>query len=239
MNAIKKKLKSEAGASITFALLLFLVCTVVGSLVLTAGSAAAGRLANLAKMDQQYYSVTSAAALLQKEIEGKSTVVVRTKVTETVTTYNSSGEPAGSPEVTTEETVTVNGEEAGDFFRADSLITDAAVLLFIDEIENDFTRTLELAADGAGDDLEALTVTVEEKLSPEGTLTLDIRKGDAAEGAYTLRMTFLGKLNTETDIQNVSGTPKNINASTYTITSTQTETVTMTARWELERIQTI
>ena len=239
MNAIKKKLKSEAGASVTFALLLFLVCAVVGSVVLTAGSAAAGRLANLAKMDQQYYSVISAAGLLQKDTEEKIVTVVRTSITETVTTYNSSGEPAGPPEETTKKKVTVNGEEAEDFFTADSLVTDAAVLLFIDEIENDFTRTLELAADSGDGSLEALSVTVEERLSPDGTLTLDIRKGNAEDGAYTLRMTFAGKMNTETDVQNVSGTPENVTASTYSIASTQTETVTMTARWELVRIQTI
>ena len=239
MNAIKKKLKSEAGASVTFALLLFLVCAVVGSVVLTAGSAAAGRLANLAKMDQQYYSVISAAGLLQKETEEKTVTVVRTSITETVTTYNSSGEPAGPPEETTDKKVTVNGEDAEDFFTADSLVTDAAVLLFIDEIENDFTRTLELAADSGDGSLEALSVTVEERLSPDGTLTLDIRKGNAEDGAYTLRMTFAGKMNTETDVQNVSGTPENVTASTYSIASTQTETVTMTARWELVRIQTI
>lgn len=239
MNAIKKKLKSEAGASVTFALLLFLVCAVVGSVVLTAGSAAAGRLANLAKMDQQYYSVISAAGLLQKDTEEKTVTVVRTSITETVTTYNSSGEPAGPPEETTDKKVTVNGEEAEDFFTADSLVTDAAVLLFIDEIENDFTRTLELAADSGDGSLEALSVTVEERLSPDGTLTLDIRKGNDEDGAYTLRMTFAGKMNTETDVQNVSGTPENVTASTYSIASTQTETVTMTARWELVRIQTI
>ena len=239
MNAIKKKLKSEAGASVTFALLLFLVCAVVGSVVLTAGSAAAGRLANLAKMDQQYYSVISAAGLLQKDTEEKIVTVVRTSITETVTTYNSSGEPAGPPEETTKKKVTVNGEEAEDFFTADSLVTDAAVLLFIDEIENDFTRTLELAADSGDGSLEALSVTVEERLSPDGTLTLDIRKGNDEDGAYTLRMTFAGKMNTETDVQNVSGTPENVTASTYSIASTQTETVTMTARWELVRIQTI
>ena len=64
MNRIKKKLNSERGASITWALLIFLVCTVVGSAVLVAGTAAAGRMSKLAESDQRYYAVTSAAGLL-------------------------------------------------------------------------------------------------------------------------------------------------------------------------------
>lgn len=72
MQKLKQKLKSQTGASITFALLLFLVCAVVGSVVLTAGTAAAGRMSELAKMDQRYYSVTSAAQLLQDIISDQT-----------------------------------------------------------------------------------------------------------------------------------------------------------------------
>lgn len=67
---IKKKLRSERGASIILALLLFLVCAVVGSIVLTAATAAAGRMSQMVKMDQRYYSVTSAAELLRDQIDG-------------------------------------------------------------------------------------------------------------------------------------------------------------------------
>ena len=63
MKAIRQKLNSQNGASITYALLLFLVCAVVGSIVLTAGTASAGRFSGLSENDQQYYSVTSAAEL--------------------------------------------------------------------------------------------------------------------------------------------------------------------------------
>ena len=69
MSRIKRKLKSRAGASITFALLLFLVCAVVGSVVLAAGSAAAGRFSRLREMDARYYSVTSAASLLREKLK--------------------------------------------------------------------------------------------------------------------------------------------------------------------------
>ena len=69
MRAVKRKLKSQHGASITFALLIFLVCAVVGSAVLTAGTAASGRMSKIAEMDQRYYSVNSAAKLVIDQIQ--------------------------------------------------------------------------------------------------------------------------------------------------------------------------
>ena len=75
MKAISSKLKSESGASISFALLLFLVCAVVSSIVIVAGTTVSGRLSQMAEMDQRYYAVTSAARLLIDLIDEKSVVV--------------------------------------------------------------------------------------------------------------------------------------------------------------------
>ncbi len=57
------KLKSQNGASFSFALLLFLVCAVVSSVVLAASTASMGQFAGQGKADQRYYAVTSAAGL--------------------------------------------------------------------------------------------------------------------------------------------------------------------------------
>ena len=83
MRTIKNKLNSQRGASLTFALLLFLVCAVVGSVVLVAGTAASGRLAGLADYEQRYYAVNSAAELLAKEIPSGKTTVTLTRTTTT------------------------------------------------------------------------------------------------------------------------------------------------------------
>ena len=64
MKRAAEKLKSSRGASLMMALLLFLTCAVVGSAVLTAGTAASGRMSKIAESDQRYYSVNSAANLL-------------------------------------------------------------------------------------------------------------------------------------------------------------------------------
>lgn len=69
MNRIRGKIRSQTGASLTFALLMFLVCAVVGSAVLTAGTAASGRMSKIAESDQRYYSVNSAARLLIELME--------------------------------------------------------------------------------------------------------------------------------------------------------------------------
>ena len=53
MQNLKIKLRSETGASITFALLLFLVCSVVSIVVVVAGSAAAGRMSQRAETDHR------------------------------------------------------------------------------------------------------------------------------------------------------------------------------------------
>lgn len=71
MKRAGKKLRSERGASLMMALLLFLVCAVLGSVVLVAGTVSSGRLANLAEMEQHYYAVNSAAELLRSGLCGK------------------------------------------------------------------------------------------------------------------------------------------------------------------------
>ena len=84
MQTIRNKLKTQKGASITFALLLFLVCAVISSVVIVAATTAAGRMSQLPQMDQRYYAVTSAANLLKSEIDGKTVVVERTKSGESI-----------------------------------------------------------------------------------------------------------------------------------------------------------
>lgn len=79
MNAMKNKIKSQRGASITFALLLFLVCSVVSIVVVVAGSAAAGRMSQRAETDQRYYAVTSAVELLCNDFKDKRVTVEYSK----------------------------------------------------------------------------------------------------------------------------------------------------------------
>ena len=76
-----KKLRTERGASLMVSLLLFLVCATLGSVVLTAGTAASGRIASMSEMDQRYYSVTSAAELVANELTDKTVTITRISTT--------------------------------------------------------------------------------------------------------------------------------------------------------------
>jgi hypothetical protein len=78
---MRRKLKSENGASLALALLFFVICAMVGSVVLAAATAAAGRIANLQKSDQARYTLESAADLIESQLTGWS--YVRAGVTST------------------------------------------------------------------------------------------------------------------------------------------------------------
>lgn len=85
-NQIRRKLRSNQGMTLLLSLLLFLVCAVAGSVVLTAGTATSGTLSERAKLDQRYFSVTSAAELLRDTFDGKSVrVTVRGDTVDDVT----------------------------------------------------------------------------------------------------------------------------------------------------------
>ena len=125
---VKKKIRCNKGASLSMALLLFLVCTVAGSVVLTAATAASGRLSDMAEMDQRYYSVSSAAALLARELDGKSVRIEREK------DENEDGDPIYSTTIYYNESETPVTSMDKNF-----LTETASYLMFgdIDDYESD------------------------------------------------------------------------------------------------------
>ena len=62
-----QKLNSRRGASILFAILIFMMCILAGTAALTAASANSGRYAHMKADQQRYLSVASAAQLLTEE----------------------------------------------------------------------------------------------------------------------------------------------------------------------------
>ena len=98
---LKEKLHSRRGASITFALLLFMVCAAIGSVVLASATATAGRASGNYEYDQRYFAVTSAAELLRETLNGESMTVTTTQTTtrldEVTVLFDKTGAPMGSP----------------------------------------------------------------------------------------------------------------------------------------------
>ncbi len=183
MNRIKKKLRSQTGASLTFALLLFLVCAVVGSVVLTAGTAAAGRMSKITEMDQRFYSVNSAARLLIELIDDKPVTIIetRTKDETQVTTYKYVGD------------TTVDSDSFSSIVKhaAYYYITHAE-----DELVSDLGLTMTLKP--SEEYKAALSSNISEKIigrgagntsSPFGTIVLKIENADG-EDKYAMDLTF-------------------------------------------------
>lgn len=70
LNAIKNKLQSKSGASIIIALLFFLICSVIGGIVLVSANANAGRLSHTRQEQQAYLTASSAVRLVREELKG-------------------------------------------------------------------------------------------------------------------------------------------------------------------------
>lgn len=88
LRRIVGKMHSEQGASMSMALLLFLICTVFSSAVLIAATASSGRIAELGAGDARYYNVTSAVGMFDSFIGSDRTV-----------SYTSTQSKTGSPHV--------------------------------------------------------------------------------------------------------------------------------------------
>ena len=225
---LKQKLKSQTGASITFALLLFLVCAVVGSAVLVAGTAAAGRMSKIAEMDQRYYAVNSAARLLIETIENETITVSTTSFTET-TSQTEENETTSSPHLT----IIVNGDTVTDESQDSFPLRAADFLGFLgkekpSESQTE-TFTIKVADSSIGEEAQKSSqADITETINPNGSLKFEISKAlDSSSGyesqGYALRLTFgLDKYESKTlDIQN------------------KTETVKITLKWRLVDTETV
>lgn len=73
---MRKKLQSQKGASMLIALVFFLLCTTVGTVVLTAASSNVGQLTHVQDQRQAYLATASAARLLREEVEPRAFVTV-------------------------------------------------------------------------------------------------------------------------------------------------------------------
>ena len=235
MSRIKRKLKSRAGASITFALLLFLVCAVVGSVVLAAGSAAAGRFSRLREMDARYYSVTSAASLLREKLSGQTVTVTTVKTTETRTVTAYENGTAGTPAVTSDEQ-TADPVYSGE---APQMLIKAARFLSGDPAEADTGAMTLTHSVHSGVEADPLAVSVTRTLNTDGSIRMELKNTEGEP--YTLILVFSCEQDRQTDRRTEEGAPS-VNAESaekYTVsqTVTLTETVRVTYRWELTDVR--
>ena len=171
MRKLSQKLRSRRGASITFALLLFLVCAVVSSVVIVAATTASGRLSQLARMDQRYYAVNSAAELLCDVFTG------------------SADSPAPSVTVTRDKDGTVDTDAAMSN-STDALLVDASKKL-AEALEKGEPVTLDAINLASSIEGDPLACTINGIIQKNGLLEFTIKNTAGVAGTtYTLKLTL-------------------------------------------------
>ena len=252
MAQICSKLKDRKGASITFALLIFLVCSIVSIVVIVASTTASGRLKNIPEIDRRYYAVSSAAELLSSTLDGGA---VSVKV-DTITTQKCDleGKAVGdTPAPTTTQTYYYDGNIIenpsltpvnGDPTDYSLLMNAATKLMTADTTDTYLAREklsltasaktgLTLPGIDAAAALEPLSVTIYEELEKTGTLTFYVSRPVDDKNAYTLRLTFAVDRSESTTTHTDYDTPKREEDGKYTITETNTESKTTLFKWTL------
>jgi len=218
MTAMRNKIKSQRGASITFALLVFLVCSMVSIAVVVAGTAAAGRMSQRAETDQRYYAVASAVELLCDDFKGKTVTVEYTKPV--------------SESTVSEDDISVISIKDGDKMVSD--MSKCGVLLAasktlvariagIDSSSGTFSLTVEGAPANS-----SLACDINEYVKPDGRVTFEVcntvdRTATPKSPVYTLQVTFDANINKSTPHYRAGGT--------------EIEKVTITLDWDLNSIK--
>ena len=198
MRAIRRKMESRTGASITFALLLFLVCAILSSVIIVAATTASGRMSRLAETDRRYYAVTSAAELMKDLMKSKSVAVVTLTTSYSTVTYTDgipgtavadmNGETSASP--TTEEYLIADfsKKQAGDInIDQDLLASRLAESAKTDSVQNTAgyaflketalsDRKLKLTSDlkRGNPQVDPLAVSIEADFDKYGNITFTV-----------------------------------------------------------------
>lgn len=85
MKKLKNRLVSRRGASLLFAMLVFLLCALAGTAALTAASANSGKYAHMREDQRKYLAVSSAVELMKDQLTNSR--FIATLETTEVTTY--------------------------------------------------------------------------------------------------------------------------------------------------------
>ncbi len=253
-NRIMNKLRSRSGASITFALLLFLVCSVLCAVIFAAATSASGRMSSLPESDQRYFAVASAAELLKKMLNGKTASIVRVEKTEITTTVNANGTLKEEQTDHSIKFYIVADKEAGEITDSDiengidadnnpttnSINKDAALRLY-KGLPLPTDRKLSLTANGSGAD-SVLAVSIEETIEEDGSVTLKLyntnnSSGSASSGLERCTMVMYFRADTSEIMR--SKTTTEPQGTSNAIKTTTTDYTIKTFKWTLTGIKTI
>lgn len=266
MSRIKNRLRSRQGASITFALLLFLVCAVLSSVIIVAATAAAGRIAGMVEADQRYYAVTSASELLKELINGKTVTVAKVTTASTTNSYTD-GSPSAPVSNDDEESViyVVNG--SADGMSADKLATASSLTstspIRVTKMED--TTKLSTILENAGyryyeankanpaasfpltstfklssmtEENDPLAVSIKESILQDGSITLTVSK-DFFQQQLVFSCTVSDSSASTTSDEVTQTTVTNTNQIQTKVKTHKTEVTTKKMTWTLTGVNSI
>ena len=236
-NNLIKKIRSQTGASITFALLLFLVCAVLCSVILTAATVSSGRMSGMAEADQRYYAVTSAAELLKNLIDGQSVTIE--KIYSGTKTETQDGTSTDYDDPTLKNpTLKINSVEIKGDPEFNSFV-EAAAYKYYKKSDETGSYTLK-SSSGLNSalgisDPNLLSVQISEKVDASGDITMTVEKGYKLQLLFSASVINSGSVETPGPGESII---KNVSATEYAIETPMTKTVTTTITWTLSEIKT-
>lgn len=132
---VKRKLQAQRGATITAALLFFLVAAVCGSIILAAATATASRVKNQAKDAQAFYAVTSAARLIRDDLMDSKWKLTLTE------TYGDDGTPTVVVSgLTVDPTDTFVRDLVASTFADNKLVIDSEIQITSDDLPTVYAK---------------------------------------------------------------------------------------------------
>lgn len=264
MKRFYEKLKSRRGASMIFALIVFLMCVLAGTAALTAASANIGRYSRLENEQRQYFSAASALELLQSRLNARmrdDPVQVTVTYTETETWWYESI-PAATPgdpptyELHTETKSALDVDPAiGNFNYYQYLLVEncipagwrsawdvlkTAVPL---SVRSGFEKNYTVDLDRTGgtlpewaDSVKKVSVKVKSSnAATDAKFNLEMELTTDDDGAYPLKVVWPGEAVTTTKTETTTtGGDPSDPTSADKGTRTTTTTLTCTVRWSAE-----
>lgn len=249
MKRMNEKLKNSRGASMVFALLVFLLCVLAGTAVLTAASANVGRYTHLEDEQRQYFSVASALEILQGKLNERE-IKVEVQCVETETWYyehETPGDPSSKlvlkKEVSNEYNISKAGSLSPTYFQYQLLdkylpsewwnkIKSDVSALVSSPLWSDKTYTIKLDETIDEEWLDKIypVTAIVKHGTDDGIFNLIIYLTTEKGDAYPLKVEWPGEVKTETKTEVTTTGDPGIDTGTRTTTTT----VTITLTWSEE-----
>ena len=166
MSRVQRKIEDRSGASLSVALLFFLLCAIVGSILIAAASASMGRMKNIEQGEQDRYAVDSAMNLIAEKM-GKGAVTFNASMKPVVVQVVTDGGDDG-------EEISEEGEEDND--EDDNGYNEHA----LDNLED---WELSVKDDSAASDVRDFSMFRKEIVKRIFTHYLNVRSSDRLSGA--------------------------------------------------------